>query len=88
MEKPIEKKTCNENYVKSSKQSTYHLLVLENQVRFFTDGRGSLDGRGQSGPWGDPNGRLQVSNDGEAKHIQNVDHLLLMAGGWLNLYSF
>lgn len=48
-----------------------------------------LDGRGQSGAWGDADGSLQVSNDGEARHIQNVDLLLLLtAGGWLNPYSF
>lgn len=55
-------------------------MALANHVKFFADGRGSLDGRGRSGAWGDPDGGLQMSTDGEAGDIQNGDHLLLTAG--------
>lgn len=55
-------------------------MALANHVKFFADGRGSLDGRGRSGAWRDPDGSLQMSTDGKAGHIQNVDHLRLTAG--------
>lgn len=71
-------------------KQTKHMssIGFENHIKFFTDGRGSLDGLGQSGAWGEPDDSLQMLNDGETRHIQNTDHLLPMAGGWLNPYSF
>lgn len=78
--KPIGKNPYDENYVNQANRA-HHLLGLENHIKYFTDGRGSLDSRGQSEAWGDPDGSLQMPNVGDAGSIHNVDHLLFMAEG-------
>lgn len=53
-----------------------NLFASEKRAKSSADGGGSS---GSSGAWGDPTGIPQMPNDGEACHILNDSHLLLMA---------